>query len=88
MCLCKFDPVAYMMKGYVTNSSLNLDKFMFSLDPMTYCNYCVIQMLKSQQQQQQEYPILGPLSLRIAVKKRSLFDLLLGVSVGSIFEIS
>ena len=71
-----------MVKGYVTNSSLNLDKFMyvinsslnldkfmFSLAPMTYCNYCVIQMLKSQQQQQQEYPILGPLSLRIAVKK-------------------
>ena len=56
------------MKGCVINSSPNLDKFTFSLAPMTYYNYCVIQLLKSQQQQQQEYPILGPLSLRIAVK--------------------
>ena len=30
--LCKFDPVAYMMKGYVTNSSLNLDKFMYVIN--------------------------------------------------------
>ena len=49
------------MQGCVIDLSPNLDKFTFSLAPLTFCNYCVIQMLDIiQQQQQQEYPILGP----------------------------
>ena len=53
------------MNGCVINSSPNLNKFTFSLALMIYCNYCVIQLLKSQEQ---EYPILGPLRYAIAVK--------------------
>ena len=62
------------MNGCVINSSPNLDEFTFNLALMTYCNYCVIQLLKSQEEeeQQQLYPILGPLCYAIAVKKVSV----------------
>ena len=63
-----FDLDSIIMNGCVINLSPNLNKFTFSLALMIYCNYCVIQLLKSQQEQQ-EYPILGPLRNAIAVKK-------------------